>query len=161
MSSSGDAQPAPEETRTHADDADATSETRPATDAAAAADGAAASGGGSAGGGSAGGSAGGSESESDAGSGSDSDAGPIPLCAAAPARKRRKIAATASGVEMTASDRFRREDAKCGARLAARAARDLSPLRDPVPEHERAGVEMRDRFGGYDGFTIPMRPAQG
>jgi len=90
---------------------------------------------------------------------SDSSAS-IPLCAAAPPRKRKRVAATASGVAMADSAAFRREESARGARLAARDAANTSPLVDPVPEHERAGAELRDRFGGYDGFTCPARVAR-
>ena len=88
----------------------------------------------------------------------DSDAD-IPLCAAAapPAKKRRVVEAKTSSVEMTASERYRRDDAGCAARLREREEANLhSPLREDAGPDD-AGLDMASRFQGYDGFSIPGR----
>lgn len=89
------------------------------------------------------------------GSDSDSSDGEIPLCDA-PVAKKRRVAAQTSRVNMTDSDRYKKDDAKCAARLKERAERELLPCVDPDLGEDDGGVA--DRFQGYDGFTISGPP---
>ena len=84
---------------------------------------------------------------------SDSD-GEIPLCDA-PVVKKRKVEARTSQVVMTDSERYKREDAGCAARLKKQEP-ELLPCRDPDEGEDDQGVG--DRFQGYDGFTIGGPP---
>ena len=88
---------------------------------------------------------------------SDSDSssdGEIPLCDA-PVVKKRKVEARTSQVVMTDSERYKREDAGCAARLKKQEP-ELLPCRDPDEGEDDQGVG--DRFQGYDGFTIGGPP---
>ena len=84
---------------------------------------------------------------------SDSD-GEIPLCDA-PVVKKRKVEARTSQVVMTDSERYKREDAGCAARLKKQKP-ELLPCRDPDEGEDDGGIG--DRFQGYDGFTIKGPP---
>ena len=90
----------------------------------------------------------------DDGSDSDSSDGEIPLCDA-PVVKKRKVEARTSSVVMTDSERYKREDAGCAARLKKQEP-ELLPCRDPDEGEDDQGVG--DRFQGYDGFTIGGPP---
>ena len=90
----------------------------------------------------------------DDGSDSDSSDGEIPLCDA-PVVKKRKVEARTSQVVMTESERYKREDAGCAARLKKQEP-ELLPCRDPDEGEDDQGVG--DRFQGYDGFTIGGPP---
>ena len=90
----------------------------------------------------------------DDGSDSDSSDGEIPLCDA-PVVKKRKVEARTSQVVMTDSERYKREDAGCAARLKKQEP-ELLPCRDPDEGEDDQGVG--DRFQGYDGFTIGGPP---
>ena len=90
----------------------------------------------------------------DDGSESDSSDGEIPLCDA-PVVKKRKVEARTSQVVMTDSERYKREDAGCAARLKKQEP-ELLPCRDPDEGEDDQGVG--DRFQGYDGFTIGGPP---
>ena len=88
---------------------------------------------------------------------SDSDSsldGEIPLCDA-PVVKKRKVEARTSQVVMTDSERYKREDAGCAARLKKQKP-ELLPCRDPDEGEDDGGIG--DRFQGYDGFTIKGPP---
>lgn len=89
------------------------------------------------------------------GSDSDSSDGEIPLCDA-PVAKKRRVAAQTSSVNMTDSDRYKKDDAKCAERLKERAESELLPCVDPDLGEDDGGVA--DRFQGYDGFTISGPP---
>ena len=90
----------------------------------------------------------------DDGSDSDSSDGEIPLCDA-PVVKKRKVEARTSQISMTDSERYKREDAGCAARLKKQEP-ELLPCRDPDEGEDDQGVG--DRFQGYDGFTIGGPP---
>ena len=80
--------------------------------------------------------------------------GEIPLCDA-PVVKKRKVEARTSQVVMTDSERYKREDAGCAARLKKQEP-ELLPCRDPDEGEDDGGIG--DRFQGYDGFTIKGPP---
>ena len=80
--------------------------------------------------------------------------GEIPLCDA-PVVKKRKVEARTSQVVMTDSERYKREDAGCAARLKKQEP-ELLPCRDPDEGEDDGGIG--DRFQGYDGFTISGPP---
>ena len=90
----------------------------------------------------------------DDGSESDSSDGEIPLCDA-PVVKKRKVEARTSQISMTDSERYKREDAGCAARLKKQEP-ELLPCRDPDEGEDDGGIG--DRFQGYDGFTISGPP---
>jgi len=90
----------------------------------------------------------------DDGSESDSSDGEIPLCDA-PVVKKRKVEARTSSVVMTDSERYKREDAGCAARLKKQEP-ELLPCIDPEIGEDDQGVGAR--FQGYDGFTIGGPP---
>ena len=90
----------------------------------------------------------------DDGSESDSSDGEIPLCNA-PVVKKRKVEARTSQVVMTDSERYKREDAGCAARLKKQEP-ELLPCIDPEIGEDDQGVGAR--FQGYDGFTIGGPP---
>ena len=90
----------------------------------------------------------------DDGSDSDSSDGEIPLCDA-PVVKKRKVEARTSQVVMTDSERYKREDAGCAARLKKQEP-ELLPCIDPEIGEDDQGVGAR--FQGYDGFTIGGPP---
>ena len=86
---------------------------------------------------------------------SDSDSSSeIPLCDA-PVVKKRKVEARTSQVVMTDSERYKREDAGCAARLKKQEP-ELLPCIDPEIGEDDQGVGAR--FQGYDGFTISGPP---
>ena len=85
---------------------------------------------------------------------SDSSDGEIPLCDA-PVVKKRKVEARTSQVVMTDSERYKREDAGCAARLKKQEP-ELLPCIDPEIGEDDQGVGAR--FQGYDGFTIGGPP---
>jgi hypothetical protein len=96
-------------------------------------------------------------SSADDGSDSDSDSssdGEIPLCDA-PVVKKRKVEARTSQISMTDSERYKREDAGCAARLKKQEP-ELLPCIDPEIGEDDQGVGAR--FQGYDGFTIGGPP---
>ena len=93
-------------------------------------------------------------SPADDGSDSDSSDGEIPLCDA-PVVKKRKVEARTSQITMTDSERYKREDAGCAARLKKQEP-ELLPCRDPDEGEDDGGIG--DRFQGYDGFTISGPP---
>ena len=80
--------------------------------------------------------------------------GEIPLCDV-PVVKKRKVEARTSQISMTDSERYKREDAGCAARLKKQEP-ELLPCRDPDEGEDDHGVG--DRFQGYDGFTIGGPP---
>ena len=90
----------------------------------------------------------------DDGCDSDSSDGEIPLCDA-PVVKKRKVEARTSQVVMTDSERYKREDAGCAARLKKQEP-ELLPCIDPEIGEDDQGVGAR--FQGYDGFTIGGPP---
>ena len=86
---------------------------------------------------------------------SDSDSSSeIPLCDA-PVVKKRKVEARTSQISMTDSERYKREDAGCAARLKKQEP-ELLPCIDPEIGEDDQGVGAR--FQGYDGFTIGGPP---
>jgi len=88
--------------------------------------------------------------------GSDSDSlSEIPLCDAPVVKKRKFETVATSRVKMTDSERYKREDAGCAARLKKQEP-ELLPCRDPDDGEDDQGVG--DRFQGYDGFTIGGPP---
>ena len=91
------------------------------------------------------------EDESD----SDSSDGEIPLCDAPVIKKRKVETVATSRVLLTDSERYKREDAGCAARLKKQEP-ELLPCRDPDEGEDDQGVG--DRFQGYDGFTIGGPP---
>ena len=91
----------------------------------------------------------------DDGSDSDSSDGEIPLCDAPVVKKRKVETVATSRVVMTDSERYKREDAGCAARLKKQEP-ELLPCRDPDEGEDDQGVG--DRFQGYDGFTIGGPP---
>ena len=94
------------------------------------------------------------EPRAEDGSDSDSSDGEIPLCDV-PVVKKRKVEARTSQVVMTDSERYKREDAGCAARLKKQEP-ELLPCIDPEIGEEDQGVGAR--FQGYDGFTIGGPP---
>ena len=88
------------------------------------------------------------------GSDSDSSDGEIPLCDAPVVKKRRVETVATSNVTLTDSERYKREDAGCAARLKKQEP-ELLPCRDPDDVDDQ-GVGAR--FQGYDGFTISGPP---
>ena len=91
----------------------------------------------------------------DDGSDSDSSDGEIPLCDAPVVKKRKVETVATSNVTLTDSERYKREDAGCAARLKKQEP-ELLPCRDPDEGEDDQGVG--DRFQGYDGFTIGGPP---
>ena len=90
--------------------------------------------------------------------GSDSDSssdGEIPLCDAPVVKKRKVETVATSSVNLTDSERYKREDAGCAARLKKQKP-ELLPCRDPDEGEDDGGIG--DRFQGYDGFTIKGPP---
>jgi hypothetical protein len=91
--------------------------------------------------------------------GSDSDSsssdGEIPLCDAPVVKKRKVETAATSNVTLIESERYKREDAGCAARLKKQEP-ELLPCRDPDEGEDDGGIG--DRFQGYDGFTISGPP---
>ena len=81
--------------------------------------------------------------------------GEIPLCDA-PVVKKRKVEAQTSQISMTDSERYKRDDAGCAARLKQREADEMVPCIDPEIGEDDQGVGAR--FQGYDGFTIGGPP---
>ena len=74
----------------------------------------------------------------------------------APVVKKRKVeTAATSNITLTESERYKREDAGCAARLKKQEP-ELLPCRDPDEGEDDQGVG--DRFQGYDGFTIGGPP---
>ena len=89
---------------------------------------------------------------------SDSDSssdGEIPLCDAPVIKKRKVETVATSRVLLTDSERYKREDAGCAARLKKQEP-ELLPCRDPDEGEDDGGIG--DRFQGYDGFTIKGPP---
>ena len=89
---------------------------------------------------------------------SDSDSsldGEIPLCDAPVVKKRKVETVATSNVTLTDSERYKREDAGCAARLKKQEP-ELLPCRDPDEGEDDGGIG--DRFQGYDGFTIKGPP---
>ena len=91
----------------------------------------------------------------DDGSDSDSSDGEIPLCDAPVVKKRRVETVATSNVTLTDSERYKREDAGCAARLKKQEP-ELLPCIDPEIGEDDQGVGAR--FQGYDGFTIGGPP---
>jgi hypothetical protein len=91
----------------------------------------------------------------DDGSESDSSDGEIPLCDAPVVKKRKVETVATSRVKLTDSERYKREDAGCAARLKKQEP-ELLPCRDPDEGEDDGGIG--DRFQGYDGFTISGPP---
>ena len=91
----------------------------------------------------------------DDGSDSDSSDGEIPLCDAPVVKKRKVETVATSRVLLTDSERYKREDAGCAARLKKQEP-ELLPCRDPDEGEDDGGIG--DRFQGYDGFTIKGPP---
>ena len=91
----------------------------------------------------------------DDGSDSDSSDGEIPLCDAPVVKKRKVETAATSNVTLIESERYKREDAGCAARLKKQEP-ELLPCRDPDEGEDDGGIG--DRFQGYDGFTISGPP---
>ena len=89
---------------------------------------------------------------------SDSDSsldGEIPLCDAPVVKKRKVETVATSNVTLTDSERYKRDDAGCAARLKAQEP-ELLPCIDPEIGEDDQGVGAR--FQGYDGFTIGGPP---
>ena len=91
----------------------------------------------------------------DDGSESDSSDGEIPLCDAPVVKKRKVETVATSNVTLTDSERYKRDDAGCAARLKAQEP-ELLPCIDPEIGEDDQGVGAR--FQGYDGFTIGGPP---
>mmetsp|Transcript_20243 Transcript_20243/g.52684 ORF Transcript_20243/g.52684 Transcript_20243/m.52684 type:complete len:134 (-) Transcript_20243:36-437(-) len=91
----------------------------------------------------------------DDGSDSDSSDGEIPLCDAPVIKKRKVETVATSNVTLTDSERYKRDDAGCAARLKAQEP-ELLPCIDPEIGEDDQGVGAR--FQGYDGFTIGGPP---
>ena len=89
------------------------------------------------------------------GSDSDSSDGEIPLCDAPVVKKRKVEAVATSQVKLTDSERYKREDAGCAARLKKQEP-ELLPCIDPEIGEDDQGVGAR--FQGYAGFTIGGPP---
>ena len=81
--------------------------------------------------------------------------GEIPLCDAPVVKKRKVETVATSNVTLTDSERYKREDAGCAARLKKQEP-ELLPCRDPDEGEDDGGIG--DRFQGYDGFTIKGPP---
>ena len=81
--------------------------------------------------------------------------GEIPLCDAPVVKKRKVETVATSRVLLTDSERYKREDAGCAARLKKQEP-ELLPCRDPDEGEDDQGVGAR--FQGYDGFTIGGPP---
>ena len=81
--------------------------------------------------------------------------GEIPLCDAPVVKKRKVETVATSRVLLTDSERYKREDAGCAARLKKQEP-ELLPCRDPDEGEDDGGIG--DRFQGYDGFTISGPP---
>ena len=95
-------------------------------------------------------------SPADDGSDSDSSSdGEIPLCDAPVVKKRKVETVATSRVKLTDSERYKREDAGCAARLKKQEP-ELLPCIDPEIGEDDQGVGAR--FQGYDGFTIGGPP---
>ena len=90
----------------------------------------------------------------DDGSDSDSSDGEIPLCDAPVVKKRKVETAATSNVTLIESERYKREDAGCAARLKKQEP-ELLPCRDPDDVDDQG---VGNRFQGYDGFTISGPP---
>ena len=95
-----------------------------------------------------------SPTENDSDSHSSSD-GEIPLCDAPVVKKRKVETVATSNVTLTDSERYKRDDAGCAARLKAQEP-ELLPCIDPEIGEDDQGVGAR--FQGYDGFTIGGPP---
>ena len=95
-----------------------------------------------------------SPTENDSDSDSSSD-GEIPLCDAPVVKKRKVETVATSNVILTDSERYKREDAGCAARLKKQEP-ELLPCIDPEIGEDDQGVGAR--FQGYDGFTISGPP---
>ena len=95
-----------------------------------------------------------SPTENDSDSDSSSD-GEIPLCDAPVVKKRKVETVATSNVILTDSERYKREDAGCAARLKKQEP-ELLPCIDPEIGEDDQGVGAR--FQGYDGFTIGGPP---
>ena len=91
----------------------------------------------------------------DDGSDSDSSDGEIPLFDAPVVKKRKVETAATSNITLTESERYKREDAGCAARLKKQEP-ELLPCIDPEIGEDDQGVGAR--FQGYDGFTISGPP---
>ena len=91
----------------------------------------------------------------DDGSDSDSSDGEIPLFDAPVVKKRKVETAATSNITLTESERYKREDAGCAARLKKQEP-ELLPCIDPEIGEDDQGVGAR--FQGYDGFTIGGPP---
>ena len=81
--------------------------------------------------------------------------GEIPLCDAPVVKKRKVETVATSRVLLTDSERYKREDAGCAARLKKQEP-ELLPCIDPEIGEDDQGVGAR--FQGYDGFTISGPP---
>ena len=81
--------------------------------------------------------------------------GEIPLCDAPVVKKRKVETVATSNVTLTDSERYKREDAGCAARLKKQEP-ELLPCIDPEIGEDDQGVGAR--FQGYDGFTIGGPP---
>ena len=81
--------------------------------------------------------------------------GEIPLCDAPVVKKRKVETVATSNVTLTESERYKRDDAGCAARLKAQEP-ELLPCIDPEIGEDDQGVGAR--FQGYDGFTIGGPP---
>ena len=93
--------------------------------------------------------------DDDSDSDSSSSDGEIPLCDAPVVKKRRVETVATSNVTLTDSERYKRDDAGCAARLKAQEP-ELLPCIDPEIGEDDQGVGAR--FQGYDGFTISGPP---
>ena len=93
--------------------------------------------------------------DDDSDSDSSSSDGEIPLCDAPVVKKRKVETAATSNVTLIESERYKREDAGCAARLKKQEP-ELLPCRDPDEGEDDGGIG--DRFQGYDGFTISGPP---
>ena len=94
-----------------------------------------------------------SPAEDDSDSSSD---GEIPLCDAPVVKKRKVETVATSQVKLTDSERYKKDDAGCAARLKKREADQMVPCIDPEIGEDDQGVGAR--FQGYDGFTIGGPP---
>ena len=71
-------------------------------------------------------------------------------------KKRKVETAATSRVNLTDSERYKRDDAGCAERLKKREADEMVPCIDPEIGEDDQGVGAR--FQGYDGFTIGGPP---
>ena len=92
--------------------------------------------------------------DDDSDSDSSSSDGEIPLCDAPVVKKRKVETAATSNVTLIESERYKREDAGCAARLKKQEP-ELLPCRDPDDVDDQG---VGNRFQGYDGFTISGPP---